>query len=259
MITDAAPLDSMESINQRLAAAVARRSPMRAIARVVSAGEVGHRVSTSAGEVAPAFGEIYASPTASSAMIDDASFDLEGWLAAEIAAEWAAAEGQAFVNGNGVNMPKGFLSAGLSTLPSGADGDFGPDAVDRLVDVVQALKPQFRREATWVMNSATGAAIRKLRTDDGAALWQPSLAANQPASLLGYPVVEDEGMPDMSPGSLSIAFGDFAAGYLIADRETRILRDAVSNKPFVHFYATKRVGGAVADADAIKLMHFSAR
>ena len=109
------------------------------------------------------------------------------------------------------------------------------------------------------MNSSTLAAIRKFKTADGAFLFQPSLAAGTPASLLGYPVIEAEDMPDIAAGSLSIAFGNFKAGYLIAERgETQVLRDPYSNKPFVHFYATKRVGGMVSNSEAIKLLKFAA-
>ena len=108
------------------------------------------------------------------------------------------------------------------------------------------------------MNSATMATIRKMKTSEGAFIWQPGLAAGQPATLLGYPVVEAEDMPDVGAGSLSIAFGNFQAGYVIAERsETSILRDPFSNKPFVHFYAVKRIGGAVANSEAIKLMKFA--
>jgi HK97 family phage major capsid protein len=109
-----------------------------------------------------------------------------------------------------------------------------------------------------VMNSATASVIRKFKTADGAFLWQPSMAAGQPATLLGYPLVEAEDMPDIAAASLSIAFGNFKAGYLIAERtETQILRDPYTHKPFVHFYATKRVGGQVVNSEAIKLMRFA--
>ena len=108
--------------------------------------------------------------------------------------------------------------------------------------------------ATDRASGATGPAER-----DGAFIWQPSLAVGQPATLLGYPVVEAEDMPDIAAGSLSIAFGNFQAGYVISERsETSILRDPFSNKPFVHFYAVKRSGGAVANSEAIKLMKFAA-
>src|SRR3546814_19571037 len=109
------------------------------------------------------------------------------------------------------------------------------------------------------MNSVTLARSRKFKTSDGALLLQPGLVEGQAATQLGYPVVEAEDMPDVSADSLSVAFGNFRAGYLIADRgETRILRDPFSNQPFVHFYATKRVGGAVVDSNAIKMTKFAA-
>jgi HK97 family phage major capsid protein len=110
----------------------------------------------------------------------------------------------------------------------------------------------------FVMNSATAAAVRKFKTADGAFMFQPSLAAGQPATLLGYPLVEAEDMPDVAAGSLSIAFGNFRAGYVIAERNaTTILRDPYTHKPYVHFYATKRTGGQVVNSEAIKLLKFA--
>ena len=108
------------------------------------------------------------------------------------------------------------------------------------------------------MNASTLSAIRKFKTTDGAFIWQAGLSAGQPDTLLGYPVVEAEDMPDIAANSLSIAFGNFKAGYLIAERtETNILRDPYSNKPYVHFYATKRLGGTLTNSEAIKLMKFA--
>jgi HK97 family phage major capsid protein len=269
-------------------------SPIRAIANVVRTGMAGYRKLVTAGgivsgwasetgargetgtpvfnEIAPPSGELYANPAASQAMLDDVQFDVEGWLASEIGREFAAAEGAAFVSGNGVNKPKGFLTytttaeadgvrafGSLQYVASGAAGGFGNSPQDRLIDLVQSLRAPYRQGASFVMNSATMAVIRKMKTSDGAFIWQPSLAAGQPATLLGYPVVEAEDMPDIAAGSLSIAFGNFQAGYVIAERsETSILRDPFSNKPFVHFYAVKRIGGAVANSEAIKLMKFAA-
>ena len=145
----------------------------------------------------------------------------------------------------------------LQYVPSGAAGSFASE--DVLVDLVHTLRPAYRQGASFVMNSATLAQIRKFKTADGAFLWQPSLASGQPATLLGYPVVEAEDMPDIAADSLAIAFGNFRAGYLIAERRaTHILRDPFTNKPFVHFYATRRVGGQLMNSEAIKLMQFSA-
>ena len=182
--------------------------------------------------------------------------------------EFARAEGAAFVNGTGINQPDGFLNAPataaadsvrsfgtLQYVGSGdADGfDANPDA--RLIDLVHTLKAGHRQGASFVMNSATLAEVRKLKTADGAFLWQPGLVEGQPDRLLGYPVVEAEDMPDIAAGAYPIAFGNFRHGYLIAERSaTQVLRDPFTNKPFVHFYATKRVGGKVLDSNAIKLL-----
>ncbi|KLE34467.1 phage major capsid protein [Aurantiacibacter luteus] len=269
-------------------------SPIRAIAQVVQVGTSGYRKLVTTGgtasgwvgetgarpetdtpefaEIAPPTGELYANPAASQSMLDDAAFDLEAWLASEIAMEFARAEGAAFVKGNGINQPRGFLSAPTSMagdavrtfgtlqyIGSGdADGfDAAPEA--RLIDLVHTMKAGHRQGASWVMNSATLSEVRKLKTTDGAFLWQPGLIEGQPDRLLGYPVVEAEDMPDVGAGAFPIAFGNFRAGYLIAERSaTQILRDPFTNKPFVHFYATKRVGGQVLDSSAIKLLKIEA-
>lgn len=269
-------------------------SPIRSVANVVAVGSAGYRKLVTTGgtpsgwaaetdarggtatpvftEIAPPMGELYANPSASQAMLDDAAFDVEAWLASEIAMEFAKAEGAAYVNGSGVNRPKGFLQAPtastadaarafgtLQYLASGAAGDFAANPQDRLIDLVQALRGPYRQGAVFVMNAATLARIRKFKTNDGAFLWAPSLTAGTPATLLGYPVIEAEDMPDIAANSLSIAFGNFKAGYLIAERrETVILRDPYTNKPFVNFYATKRVGGCVSNSEAIKLLKFAA-
>lgn len=270
-------------------------SPIRSIANVVKTGSAGYRKLVTSGgtpsgwasetgarpetatptfnEIVPPSGELYANPAASQAMLDDAQFDVEAWLASEIAMEFGKAEGAAFVSGTGTNQPKGFLTytatnetdavrafGTLQYVASGAAGAFpASNPQDKLIDLVQALKAPYRQGAAWVMNSATLSVIRKFKTTDGAFLWQPSVSAEQPATLLGYPVIEAADMPDITANSLSIAFGNFAHGYVIAERaETSILRDPYSNKPFVHFYAVKRIGGAVANSEAIKLMKFSA-
>ena len=297
-ITGAVAQDGGYAVPRQIDALIARQlievSPIRAIAQVVQTGSAGYRklvttggtasgwVSESAArpgtdtpdfaEIAPPTGELYANPAASQAMLDDAGFDLETWLASEIAQEFARAEGAAFVNGNGVNQPMGFLQAPksedfdaerafgtLQYVGSGNATGLGaaPDAL--LIDLVHTLKAGHRQGASWVMNSATLAEVRKLKTSDGAFLWQPGLVAGQPDRLLGYAVVEAEDMPDIAAGAFPIAFGNFRHGYLIAERKaTQILRDPFTNKPFVHFYATRRVGGQVLDSNAIKLLKIEA-
>ena len=205
-------------------------------------------------------------------MLDDAAFDLESWLAREIATEFSRAEGAAFVNGSGVNRPAGFLAAPKSAatdptrpfgtlqyLGSGDAAGFGDTIELTLIDLAHALKAGHRQGASWVMNSATLAEVRKLKATDGTFLWQPGMIEGAPDRLLGYPVVEAEDMPDVGAGAFPIAFGNFKAGYLIAERSaTTILRDPFTNKPFVHFYATKRLGGQVLDSAAIKLLKIEA-
>ena len=122
-----------------------------------------------------------------------------------------------------------------------------------------ALKAGYRQNGTFVMNRKTQAAIRKFKDSGGAYLWQPPAQAGGRASLMTFPLIEAEDMPDIGANSLSVAFGDFRRGYLIVDRVgVRVLRDPYSAKPYVLFYTTKRVGGGVQDFDAIKLMKFAA-
>lgn len=211
--------------------------------------------------------ELSALPKASQRLLDDSAFDIEGWLAGRIADKFARAEASAFVKGDGVDKPTGFLTkpaidndvwtwGNLGYVPTGADGNFS-DA-DAVIDLVYALGAEYRANASFVMNSKTAGALRKMKDADGRFLWSDGLAAGEPARLLGYPVLIAEDMPDMASGSMSVAFGDFGAGYTIAERpDLRVLRDPFSAKPHVLFYATKRVGGDVSDYAAIKLLRFA--
>lgn len=214
--------------------------------------------------------ELYAMPAASQTLLDDGVVDVEQWLADEVQSEFAAQEGAAFVNGDGVTQPRGFLSytkvaegaqsfGEIGYVATGADGAFpASDPSDRLLDLIYAGKQIYRANGRFVMNRSVVGAIRKFKDGDGNYLWQPSLNAGEPSTLMGYPVTEAEDMPDIGSGSFSIAFGDFARGYLIVDRVgVRILRDPYSAKPYVLFYTTKRVGGGVQNFDAIKLMKFA--
>lgn len=286
----AVPREIDEIIDKTLKAA----SPIRSVANVVRVGSAGYRklVTTNGvasgwasevaarpttntptfNEIVPSFGELYANPAATQAMLDDAQFDVEAWLADEIATQFAKAEGTAFVNGDGVDKPRGFLTytaaiAGDATrafgqlqyVPTGVAAALpSTNPENKLLDLVHALRAPYRQGAVWVMNSTTLATIRKFKTADGAFIWTPGLVTGQPDTLLGYPVIESEDMPDIAANSTPIAFGNFKAGYLIAERsETNILRDPYSNKPYVNFYATKRLGGAVSNSEAIKLLRVS--
>ncbi|MFG6591027.1 phage major capsid protein [Sulfitobacter sp. 1A12157] len=209
--------------------------------------------------------ELSALPKASQRLLDDSAFDIEGWLAGRIADKFARAEAAAFVSGDGIDKPTGFLThpavdndvwswGNLGYVPSGTNAN--PEA-DAIIELVYALGAAYRKNAVFVMNSKTTAKVRKLKDTDGRFLSSDGLAAGEPARLMGYPVLVAEDMPDPATDAMAIAFGDFSAGYTVAERpDLRILRDPFSAKPHVLFYATKRVGGDVSDFAAIKLMKF---
>jgi HK97 family phage major capsid protein len=214
--------------------------------------------------------ELAAMPKASQRLLDDSAFDVEGWLAERIADRFARAEAQAFIGGDGIDKPKGFLFYNkitnaswawgqLGYVPTGAAGDFAPtNASDAIVDLVYALGAEYRANATFVMNSKSAGAVRKMKDADGRFLWSDGLQLGEPSRLMGYPVLVAEDMPDIGANAYAIAFGDFRAGYTVAERpDLRVLRDPFSAKPHVLFYASKRVGGDVSDFNAIKLLKFA--
>jgi HK97 family phage major capsid protein len=214
--------------------------------------------------------ELYAMPAATQSLLDDAAVDIEAWIASEVDIAFAEQEGTAFVSGDGVTQPAGFLAATmvadaswtwgkLGYVATGVSGVFassGPS--DKLIDTIYALKAGYRQNASVVMNRKTQSEIRKFKDANGNYLWLPPAGPGQAASLMGYPVVEAEAMPDIAANSFSIAIGDFRAGYLVVDRTgVQVLRDPYSAKPYVLFYTTKRVGGGVQNFEAIKLVKFA--
>jgi HK97 family phage major capsid protein len=215
--------------------------------------------------------ELYAMPAATQTLLDDSAVNIDQWIADEVHATFAEQEGAAFVTGDGVAQPKGFLSyptvaqsawawGSLGTINTGVAGAFpAVNPADKLVDLVYSVKAGYRANANFVMNRATQSIIRKMKDTTGAYLWAPAGKPGEAPTVLGFSVAESENMPDVAANSLSVAFGDFQRGYLIVDRVgIRVLRDPYSAKPYVLFYTTKRVGGGVQDFDAIKLLKFAA-
>lgn len=282
--------DQMETAIDRVLGTV---SAMRSIARVMSisagvykklvnqggatGGWVGERETrpetdtpTLAELAFPAM-ELYANPAATQTLLDDARVSIEQWLADEVSITFAEKEGAAFITGSGVNQPRGLLSYDTVLDTSYAWGKLGyvvsgvaaaltdstHNGADALTDLVYSIKQGYRQNGRFLMNRKTQAAIRKLKSKtEELYLWQPSIQAGQPATILGYPVTDDDNMQDAtSGGNFPVAFGDFQRGYLIVDRMgVRVLRDPFTNKPYVHFYTTKRVGGGVQNFEAIKLL-----
>lgn len=257
-----------------VSSSVYRRPFVTAGAATGWVGETDDRPATDAPKIAelsyPTM-EIYACPAATGKLLDDAAVDVDAWLNREIVDAFANAEGRAFVSGTGVNQPKGFLAYDQVADAAWAWGKVGfvatgvagglpaeyPAGV--LYDLVFALKAAYRRNGRFVMNRMTQSVVRRIRDDNGNYLWQPDLAGSLRPTLLGFPVEECDDMPDIAPGSASIAFGDFQRGYLVVDRRgVQVLRDPYSAKPYVLFYVTKRVGGGISDFNAIKLLKFAA-
>jgi HK97 family phage major capsid protein len=243
-------------------------------------GETAARTATATSTLAdikPTMGELYANPQATQQMLDDVFFNAEQWLASEVATEFARAEGAAFISGTGTNMPTGFLN-GATAATADASRAFGTiehiatgtsnafktlsgtvNPVDDLFTVVSKMKAAYRNGSTWVTNKALLFEVMAMKDYQGRYVFNPTTAPGVADTILGYPVVEAEDMPAKGASSLSLAFGNFKLAYLIVDRiGTRVVRDPFSNKPYIGFYTTKRVGGALINSEALKVLKFAA-
>lgn len=218
--------------------------------------------------------EMYARPRATQKLLDDASLNVEEWLSQKIAQKMALMENTAFISGDGNNKPKGLLACEtvdkahwewgkLEEVKTGVDGDFAEGhGAETLLVLFYALKPSYLPGASWLMSRQTQGILRTLR-DPGnhQYLWQPPLAGMPTPTLLGYPVLISDDMPSLvaKTVSKSILFGNFKEGYQIVDRTGfRVLRDPYSSKPYVEFYATRRVGGDILNYEALKVLNFAA-
>lgn len=270
-------------------------SPMRAVANVVTVGtsdykklvnvngiasgwvgETAARPATGTSqlaEVVPTMGTLYANPQVTQDALDDLFYNVEADITTQLVEEFAVAEGAAFITGNGTNKPTGFLAgptaatadssrafATLEHIATGVAGDFAAsNKADVLFSAVGALKAAYRNGSLWMMNKGVMFEVLRLKDTTGQYLWQPSIQDSGLAiRLLGFSVTEAEDMPAKAANSLSIAFGNFKRGYTIVDRiGMRMLRDPYSNKPYVGFYTTKRVGGKLVNSEAIKVVKFA--
>jgi len=214
-------------------------------------------------------GEIYANPSATQGMLDDAEINLEAWLAGEVQTEFAYQEGVAFLSGDGVNKPNGILTyvtggTNAATHPWGAittvnSGAAAALTTDGILSLVYSLPSEFTGNARFAMNRATLAAARKLKDTTNQYIWQPSYAAGQPSTLAGYAVSEVAGMPDVAAAAKAVLFGDFKRTYLVIDRiGVRVIRDNLTSKPYVSFYTTKRVGGGMLSPQAMRALNIAA-
>lgn len=215
--------------------------------------------------------EQYAMPEATQKLLDDSSVDVETWLSGKISDKFAREENTAFVTGDGVVKPRGLLTypSGVPTtsnfsvieqVNTGASGAFASsNPGDPLIEILFKLKTAYRANARWMMARETLSEVRKLKDGQGNYLWQPNFQQLAAGMLLGFPITEGEDFPAIAANSLSIIFGNLAETYQIVDRAgIRVLRDPFTNKPFIRFYSTKRVGGDVVNFEAIKILKFAA-
>ncbi|MBN8828644.1 MAG: phage major capsid protein [Sphingobacteriia bacterium] len=207
--------------------------------------------------------EIYAQPKATQKLIDDASIDIEAWLEDKLTKSFADLEDHAFIKGDGIGKPKGILSYSdgkewgkIEQVNSGFNNNLTAGSIIKLLYSLQDI---YSAKASFLMNRNITFLIRTLKNESGQYLWSPSLSQGQPETLLGLPVYHSDAMPVQANNALAIAVGDFKSAYQIVDRANiKVMRDPFTEKPFVKFYTTKRVGGDVVNFNAIKLLKLSA-
>lgn len=218
--------------------------------------------------------EQYAMPRATQNMIDDAQVNVEAFLERKVNDKFSRSESTAFVTGNGVNKPRGYMDYSADSVVATSYDDTDTDGkishritadangfgdMDSLVETVYDLKPGYRQNARWVTARQTLSAIRKLKDANGLYIWEPNVQVGQPGTLLGFGLTEAEDMPAMATDAFTVAFGNFSVAYLIVDRQgMRLLVDPYTNKPYVLYYFTRRVGGDVVEFEALKFIKQSA-
>lgn len=270
-------------------------SPMRQVCRVMTVGTEDYRKLVNLGGTAsgwvgetdarpatagptlaqlkPSFGELYANPEVTQKALDDIFFDVEGELSQDISESFAVLEGKAFLSGTGTNQPVGLLTAKTSAeadsarafgtvqhIATGVADNFpAKDPADILIDLIYSMKAGYRTGAQFMVNSMTLATMRKWKDGQGNYIWQPAIQNGQPGSIFGYGYVTNEDMPSAGAGAIPVVFGNFQQAYVIFDRMgIRSLRDPYTNKPFVGFYTTKRVGSMIANTQAVKFLKCAA-
>lgn len=276
-----------EELDRNIISLLRNATPMRQLANVISMGGADYKKLVSLGgaasgwvgeqaarpatntptlaQVTPFMGELYANPQATQTMLDDVFFNAEAWLADEVATEFSEKENLAFTSGDGTNKPKGLLGYATAATLDGtrAFGTFqhvessviGSLAADDIVKFATYLKSGYLLGSRWQFSRTTLAELMILKDGNGNYLWRPGLAEGVQSVLAGFGYTINDDMPAIAAGANAIAFGDHKRAYTIIDRMgTRVLRDPFTNKPFVGFYTTKRVGGMAVDTQAVKFL-----
>ena len=189
-------------------------------------------------------------------LLADSVFDLEAYISKEFARRIGAREEESFFNGDGKGKPLGILAAKDGAEVGVTAASATAITADEVIDLFYSLKAPYRKNAVWVLNDATVKQIRKLKDSTGQYLWQPSLVAGTPDTILGRPVKTSAFMPTAAAGAKTIAFGDFKY-YWIADRQGRTfkkLSELYAANGQVGFMGTQRVDGKLILPEAIKVL-----
>lgn len=189
-------------------------------------------------------------------LLNDSVFDLESYIAREFARRIGTKEEEAFFTGDGTGKPLGILAASGGAETGVTAASATAVTADELMDLFYSLKSPYRKNAVWILNDSTIKAIRKLKDNNGQYLWQPSLVAGTPDTILGRPVKTSAYMPAIAAGAKTIAFGDFSY-YWIADRQGRSfkrLNELYAANGQVGFLASQRVDGKMILPEAVKVL-----
>ena len=212
---------------------------------------------------------VYAYPKTTQEILDFSDVDIMGWLTEEIADTFTETEELDLVSGDGSKKSKGFLAypraaTADKTRPFGTlekmDAAGAAPTADELIDLLFKLKKKYRKNAVWVMNSNTAAALQKLKNGNGDYIWRDGLQKGDPDMLLGKPVHYLENMPDAAAGQPVLAVGDFKRGYFIVDHTTgtRTRPDNITEPGFYKVHTDKYLGGGLVDSNAIKVLEIKA-
>ncbi|HID5885865.1 TPA: phage major capsid protein [Klebsiella pneumoniae] len=208
---------------------------------------------------------IYAYPKTTQEILDFSDVDILGWLSSEISDAFSETEEIDLLEGDGNKKARGFLdypraATGDKTRPFGTlekmeTAGAAPTA-DELIDLLFKLKSKYRKNAVWVMNSGSAAALQKLKNGNGDYIWRDRLTAGSPDTLLGRPVYYLENIPDATAGEPVLAVGDFKRGYYVVDHTTgvRTRPDNITEPGFYKVHTDKYLGGGVVDSRAIKVL-----
>ncbi len=212
--------------------------------------------------------EIYAQPKASQKLLDDADVDVEAWLAGKASQVFSLMENTAFLVGDGVLKPRGLLTypAGTSQSPARqvqqvVSGSGSAFTYDGFINLMSALKEPYQGNASWIVNRLGFGSMLLIKDDNSTPIFNMTYDRNggRPFTILGAPLYFASDMPTVATNALAAAYGDFKQAYQIVDRTgIRVLRDPYTDKPFIKFYTTKRVGGDVINPEAFVLGKISA-